>query len=52
MNLLILKKLLNQYKLEDIKIKNGKFLINASEEKKKFNKAEQIDIKTDKVKSI
>ena len=43
---IISKKILNQDKLEDIKIKNNKFLIKASEEKKDINGLELIEIKT------
>ena len=40
--------LLNQNKLEDIKIKNGKFFIRACEMNKPMNEGEQINIKTER----
>ena len=45
---LISKNLLNQAKLEGVKIKNDQLLINTLEEKKKFNEPTQIEIKADK----
>ncbi len=45
---IISKKILNQDKLEDIKIKNNQFLIKASEEKKAIKDIELIEIKTSK----
>ena len=44
---MISKKLLNQEKLGNIRIKNGKFLIKENEKNKSINEVEQINIKTE-----
>ena len=49
---LISKTLLNQAKLEDIKIKNDQLLINALVENKNLNEIVQIEIKTDEGKIV
>ena len=45
---MISKEILNREKLEDIKVKNGQFLMKASEKNKTLNETEQITIKTEK----
>ena len=45
---MISKEMLNQDKLEDIKIKNKKFLIKASKKNNIINEMEEINIKADK----
>ena len=45
---MISKNLLNQDKIEDIKIKNGKLLIKTNEKNKNINVGEHINIKTER----
>jgi len=45
---MISKEILNQQKLEDIKIINGQLLMKASEENITINQGEQINVKTEK----